>query len=322
MFLIYSKESVYSDSSLLSIQIIQTSRHLKALWDVELHKRRIKSIVRIIFEIIYHLYSDENLRQIVEKSKEKIRVISVVKDSSQNFSFDWVVNFVLITSTAKNFLNRIENFKKFSIYREFLHKDDHISSTKNTINSKDFLIQKKLQVTSIERQTTISTRALSVSSSISKERSIFVSLNITQKSSLLSRDTEEEKILESQLENREFSELSTSSKKSQRIFNFRFVDEVNNQKIDEKTLFTQITSIVDRLSSKISARDDRLIYQTLTRAQTYDQTSRVRSSDDRFQFYHLINLRELFSTQSSSLFTFNSLETSIRSNTNTVLSEK
>ncbi len=185
MSLIYSKESVCSDSFSLSSQVIQTSRHLKALWNVELHKRRIKSIVRIIFETICNFYSEKNLRQVVEKSKKKIRVISVVENTSQNFSFDWVMNSVLITSTAKKFLHQIENFRKSSIYNKFLHKNDHILFIENKKKSQVIFIEKQKNFFSLF----ISTRILSVNRSTSKENSTFVSLNITQESSFVSRNT-------------------------------------------------------------------------------------------------------------------------------------
>jgi hypothetical protein len=292
MSLTYSKESVYSNSFLLS-QVIQTSRHLKALWDVELHKRRIKSIVQIIFEIICHLYSDENLKQIVEKSKEKIRVISVVEKTSQDFSFDWVVNSFLVTVATKKFLYRIENFRNSSTYKTFLQKNSELLRSSFALNeSKNSFVQES-QVTSIERQTSFF--------------NLFIS---TKESSFSFKNTEKKITLESRLENQKFFELSTSSKKSQ-----------NNQKIDEDTSSSQITSTVDRSFSK-TLTSDRLTEEASERVQTRLYLIRVESKKNFFQFSHLTSLRDFFITR----FSFSSVKsialTTISSKANKIFSDE
>jgi hypothetical protein len=220
------------------------------------------------------------------------------------------MNSVLITSTAKKFLHQIENFRKSSIYNKFLHKNDHILFIEN---------RKKSQVTSIEKQTSffslfISTKVLSVNRSTFKESSTFVSLDITQESSFVSRNTEEEIIFESRIENSKFFDLSTLSRETQ-----------NKQKVDERILSTQITSIVDRSSSKTSVFDNRLIHQTLTRVQTSDQASRDRIEKHFFQSSHLANLRELliFHIYISASFTISTANTSeVENRFNKTLSEK
>ncbi len=100
-------------------------------------------------------------------------------------------------------------------------------------------------------------------------------------------------------ENSKFFELFTSSKKSQ-----------NNQKIDEKILFTQITFIVERIFSK-TRTSDRLIERASERVQTKFHIVRVKSKKNSFQFSHLTHLRHLFITQLSHLFIVTSVELSL-----------
>ncbi len=132
------------------------------MFEIDLHKKRIKSIVRIIFEIIFHFYSNENLKQIVEKSKEKTKIISVVKDISQNFSFDWVVNLFLITAAIKEFPHQTKNFRDSSTYKTFLQKNSKSSSSSSALNESENLIVKKSKALFSSKHILLKTKNISL----------------------------------------------------------------------------------------------------------------------------------------------------------------
>jgi hypothetical protein len=281
-----------SDQPGIPSEVVALARQIKALSETGLHKRRIKPIVRIIFEAISHLYSDENLRQVVEKSKGKTRAISVVEDTSQNFSLDWVVDLFLVTAAVKEFLHRTEDFRDSSAYKAFLQKDSEPSSSHFALNEPENLIHTS-----------------SFNPSIT---SLNLSINLSISTTF--REAQEDIIFESRSENSESSELSTSSEDSQ-----------DNQKIDEQKSSTQVTPDLDLNgfdTSQASLLDSRLTQQTPSRVHSSDQISRVQSEIYLFQFSHLTNLRQLFITKFSSSLSTISTESHITLTTETVLSEE
>jgi hypothetical protein len=129
-------EIILSDSSALSKLIIQLIRYLKALFETELHKRRIKSSHREIYEIICYFYSktNSNLSSVAKSSsKKKIRATRSLKNSSESFFFEWVVNFFLIISVVKSLIKQIENFKRSLFFKAFQYKNRNISFIDNTL---------------------------------------------------------------------------------------------------------------------------------------------------------------------------------------------
>ncbi len=68
------KNTIFSNSSLLSNETFQIVRHLEVLFEIDLHKKRIKLIHRKLIKAISHFYSRQNSESIHEKkSKDKIR---------------------------------------------------------------------------------------------------------------------------------------------------------------------------------------------------------------------------------------------------------
>jgi hypothetical protein len=129
-------EIILSDSSSLSKSIIQLIKYLKALFETELHKRRIKSSHREIYEIICYFYSKtkSDLWSVTKSSdKEKIRTTRSLKNSSKSFLFEWVVNLFLISNVVKSLIKQIENFKKSLIFKTFQYKNRNISFIDNTL---------------------------------------------------------------------------------------------------------------------------------------------------------------------------------------------
>ncbi len=242
-----------------------------------------------------------------------------------------MINLSLITTAIKIFLKEIERFR-----------NRLVSSQRILITIE--IDQSLVSFVFIERQTTFSTRVLSVNRSISKEDSFFVLLNITQESSFLFRDTKEKIIFESRFENSKFSELSASSRKSEiTLLETKNISSKNlssHQKNDRdliRVLLVQTSVSDDRLtyqtlirvhltsqtlSLQISSDDYRLSHQTSLRVQSNHQVARVQSKTHLFQFFHLTNLRKLFITQSFTLFTTISSETLINSTAETILSRE
>jgi hypothetical protein len=118
--------------SKISSKIIQLIRHLKALFEVELHKKRIKFSHRKIYEIICYFYFDTNSSSISKTSnKEKIKAAKSLKDSNESFSFEWIVNVFLIINFVKSLVEEIENFRKNLIFKAFQYKNRNILFVNN-----------------------------------------------------------------------------------------------------------------------------------------------------------------------------------------------
>ncbi len=328
-------QATFSDSSNISSEVIALAEQLKTLYDVELHKKKFKSTtLKTLKAIISRHLENQDTFFITTASKKKTRTVKAKfsKLEKELFSFDWVIYLFLITTAIKILLKEIEDFR-----------NRLISSRKIliTIEIEQFLVS----FVFIERQTTSSTKVLSVNRFISKEDSFFVLLDIIQESSFLFRDTEEEIIFESRLENSKFSELSASSKKSKSSkfselsasskksefsFNSKNSEHIlhETKNISRRASFHHQKKKLDKskklqiLSSQISLENYSFTHQTSSRVQSIRQISRVQSDVHLFQFSHLTNLKELFITRFFIVSTISSSETLIRSNTNTALSEE
>ncbi len=89
MFSFHLKNSVLFESFFLSKAIIQAVRHLKILFEADLHKKRIKSLHRDLYEVICHSYSETSLSTISEQSKkDKIKAAKALKNLCESFSFE------------------------------------------------------------------------------------------------------------------------------------------------------------------------------------------------------------------------------------------
>lgn len=134
-----SKKLVFSDRSVLSSQIIELAKQLKASLNAKLHKRRIKSVAREIIEIVNQLFLDNDLTSDLEKTKDKIRVSKREDDFVTFFSSEWIVNSFLRTIAVKKFLAKIKDFQDFRIVITFTI----IFSKK--INEKFIIVEKQSQ---------------------------------------------------------------------------------------------------------------------------------------------------------------------------------
>jgi hypothetical protein len=85
------RESVFSDSSEISLQVIAFAEQLKTLYDVELHRRKFKSAtLKILKAIISRHSEDQNTFFTTTVSKEKTRAIKAKFSEFERdfFSFD------------------------------------------------------------------------------------------------------------------------------------------------------------------------------------------------------------------------------------------
>jgi hypothetical protein len=85
------RESIFSDSSKISLQIIALAEQLKILYDVELHKRKFKSAtLKILKAIISRHTEDQNTFFTTTISKEKTRTVKAKFSEFERdlFSFD------------------------------------------------------------------------------------------------------------------------------------------------------------------------------------------------------------------------------------------
>jgi hypothetical protein len=247
------ENSIFSNQSLLSNESIQIAKQLKALFEIDLHKRRIKSEIREILEIISHLYSEDSVSFFDTTIKEKIRTIKIAFANSQqnSFFFEWVISSSLIITAVKALLIKIRDFR-------------------------DFLVN--FERASITIENTSSSAEIAYSESVISKEKISISFFAIFY----------EIISDLKSENSKFFELFTSL-----------------QRIDEKALSTQITSIVERIFSK-TRTSDRLIERASERAQTRFHFVRVRSKKNS----HFTHLRHLFTTQFFHLFIFTSVKLS------------
>ncbi len=85
------RESVFFDSSKISLQVIALAEQLKALYDVELYRRKFKTAtLKILKAIISRHSEDQNTFFTTTVSKEKTRAVKAKFSEFEKdfFSFD------------------------------------------------------------------------------------------------------------------------------------------------------------------------------------------------------------------------------------------
>jgi hypothetical protein len=122
MFSSQFKNTISSNSSLLSNETLQIVRHLEVLFEIDLHKKWIKLIHRKLIRAISHFYSRQNSKSIHEKkSKNKIRIFRSRDENKaiELFSSNWAIDHILVTKVLKTLLANIEQFKQSSVFQTF-----------------------------------------------------------------------------------------------------------------------------------------------------------------------------------------------------------
>jgi hypothetical protein len=273
MFNSHLRNSTLLESFFLSKAIIQAAKHLKTLFEANLHKKRIKSLHRDLYEVICHLYSETSLSTISKQSKkDKTRAAKALKNLCESFSFEWIMNLFLIINAVKSLIKQIENFKRNLVFKAFQYKDRNISFIDNTF-----------------KETTSKTNSMSIHS---------VKENISNLD--LSSITFEQK-KELMLQKIEFFDLSTSSRISR---SNKFAEFLNSR----ISCSSQVESSSNSENTESNeSKQTRRHNFSQTRVHSKVQSTRVHTEKNLFQSSHLTNLRKLFAAQFFVLSTFISL---------------
>jgi hypothetical protein len=301
-----SRENVFSERSNLIFETIILARQLKVLLNTSLHRRRVKSTFREILEIVCRLYSDITSKSAFEKTKDKIRASKEFDHSQKQFSFDWVMNFTLITTTVKTVFVEIRHFRNylaenfefaFSIQIFSSSIDDSVDLNTLSVSLKHSFTERKRKSDEIEtlKKRSDSNESREISATNSAENSEFDDIEFNSSQTSLHSQSTEVDIFESLT----YSNQVNSVKKNRSL-----------QKFDTSLNRSRSTQTSNQISSK-------RVYSTT-------DSARVHSKENLFQSSHLSNLKQFFIIQRSLSFTFisESAKASTISNKETILSKK
>jgi hypothetical protein len=273
MFNLHLKNLILSESSLLSKTVIALAKQLKTLYDVELHKRKFKlTTLKILKAIISRHSENQNTFFITTASREKTRAVKAKfsKFEKEFFSFDWVIDSSLITTTIKTFLVEIKDLQ------DYLTKIFEISSASSTN------YHSNVSISSTQNRITNEIIILKTFSNTDQNE---ISINFDEVVSFFELSTSLNSL---EKENVFFEQRKTSSRRSHASQN-QYANDIERSQAS---------------SSQTSTNDEHLIDQTSKRVHSTIQFVRVQTKKNLFESFYFTRLRELLTTRFSLFITF------------------